>query len=1011
MPEDGAAQRLWRELRALYLAAGKPTLQRLVHLGLEQQPPVSISHSTINGWLNGRAIPTGRKNERYLTAMIAFLQSRVRPGADYQRLSAGEWPRLLQAAQRQRAAGQRAGRPRRPGISRSPGAPQSQDPAQRPGGWQPLSGTAAFAPPAVAAAPARAPLVGRDTELAQLDASLRALATGLGGTVLVEGEPGIGKSALVQGALDKAADLGCQVFWGTGSELDEALPLQPLLDALRVREPSVNPRRETIAGYLRGEITADRGVDVPAMLAEQLLALIAEECAAQPTVLVIDDLQWADQASIRLLARLAGSVRLLPLLLVVMMRQVPRRDDLLALRRAVGDAVSLSLTGLTASEVTELVRSLAGGEPDTGLRELADDAGGNPLYLTELVAALARSATLAVTDGVAALVAGPTPRSLTAAIVDRLGFISEAAREVLRSASLLGPEFSVTDLAIVLDRNVADLAAVLAETRAAGLLTESGNRLRFQHPLIHAALYTELSAPVRAAWHREAGRALATAGAPVDRVARQLLGAAGETEAAEPERAGEPMDAWMLSWLAGASETLVAQAPQVAVTLLTRAVTSIPVDSAGRGRLVSHLADSLYRTSQWTAAAELAIRELARATDPDVLVGLHWTLAQSRILTGASTESLAALSRALDAPGLTARHRARLLVLTARTHSRAGQLEVAIRVAEAALDMAEKAGDVWATGWALHATAVSAASQGRAADALRSYDQALAATSDDFSLTDLRLLLQLNKAVTLGNLDRFDEALATARQAGQLADRDGSMLRRVQAHCLLSQALFETGLWDDALAETAEVPLLMKEPAIACSDLGIGALISLYRGDQGAARDRLRAVTQIAGPGQLIPQFLLARSLDQELAGDLPAALSILTGCLDGGTEEAGPAQEIVPDAVRLAVLIGDRGTARTLAAQSADFAAIGTPTAQGNALYCQGLLDDAAALLLAAADRYHEAGRPLQRAKALDAAALANDRVGAHEQSRAAAASAAKIYDTLGITQPPSRPGSSPPG
>jgi predicted ATPase len=377
------------------------------------------------------------------------------------------------------------------------------------------------------------------------------------------------------------------------------------------------------------------------MLAEQLLALIAEECAARPTVLVIDDLQWADLASIRLLARLAGSARQLPLLLVLMMRQVPRRDDVLALRRAASDAIRLSLTGLAGTAVTELIGSLAGGVPDAGLRELADDAGGNPLYLTELFAALARSSALTVRDGVAALVAGPAPRSLSAVITDRLGFISREAHEVLRSATLLGPEFNVTDLAILLDRRVAELSAVLWETCVAGLLAESGERLRFRHPLIHAALYAELPAPVRAAWHREAARALAAAGAPVDRVARQLLGAAGETAGTPPADAAEPMDAWMLSWLDGAAEVLVAQAPQVAARLLAQAVASMPADSAGRGRLVSHLADSLYRTGQWTAAMELATRELPRAADLDVLTGLHWTLAQGRLATGLTAESLA----------------------------------------------------------------------------------------------------------------------------------------------------------------------------------------------------------------------------------------------------------------------------------------------------------------------------------------------------------------------------------
>ena len=125
-------------------------------------------------------------------------------------------------------------------------------------------------------------LVGRDSETAMLARLMREVAGGRGSSVLIEGEPGIGKSALVRAALADAADAGCQVFWGAGDELGQALPLLPLLEGLRVREPSANPRRNTIVRLLRGEVTADRGTDVSAALAEQLLALVAEQCAARP---------------------------------------------------------------------------------------------------------------------------------------------------------------------------------------------------------------------------------------------------------------------------------------------------------------------------------------------------------------------------------------------------------------------------------------------------------------------------------------------------------------------------------------------------------------------------------------------------------------------------------------------------------------------------------------------------------------------------------------------------------
>ena len=181
-------------------------------------------------------------------------------------------------------------------------------------------------------------LVGRDNELALLAGLIKDVSRGRGGSLLIEGEPGIGKSALVQAAVAQAPQAGCQVFWGAGDELGQELPLLPFLDGLRVREPSANPRRDTIVRLLRGEVGADRGADVPAVLAEQLLALVTEQCAVRPVILVIDDLQWADQASVTLWGRLARSARRVPLLLVGMMRPVPQRDDLLALRRGADDS-------------------------------------------------------------------------------------------------------------------------------------------------------------------------------------------------------------------------------------------------------------------------------------------------------------------------------------------------------------------------------------------------------------------------------------------------------------------------------------------------------------------------------------------------------------------------------------------------------------------------------------------------------------------------------------------------
>src|SRR6202046_5718871 len=166
-------------------------------------------------------------------------------------------------------------------------------------------------------------LAGRANESALLDGLFRDLARGSGNAVLIEGEPGIGKTSLVRSALATAAQAaqhgqqaGCQEFWGAGDELGQELPLLPFLDALRVRGASANARRTTIAGLLRGEVATDRGADVPAMLAEQLLALTIDETNARAAVLGIDDLHWADPASVKLWGRLARTARQVPLLLI-----------------------------------------------------------------------------------------------------------------------------------------------------------------------------------------------------------------------------------------------------------------------------------------------------------------------------------------------------------------------------------------------------------------------------------------------------------------------------------------------------------------------------------------------------------------------------------------------------------------------------------------------------------------------------------------------------------------------
>ena len=838
------------------------------------------------------------------------------------------------------------------------------------------------------------PMLGRDRELSRLVGWVTEVVDGRGRAALVEGEPGIGKSALVRSACAIANEFGCQVFWGAGDELGQELPLLPLTYGLQVREIPLDPRRATIAGLLRGELAPGKGADLSAAATEQLLALIDELCAAGPTVLVIDDLQWADEATVAVWRRLARSVRQLPLLLVGVMRPVPRRDCLLALRAAVDPAERIRLGRLPDAAVADLVATLAGAKPAEGLLRLADGAAGNPLYVTELVDALARGDCLAVNDaGVAELIGGPTPTSLSEAIADRLGFLPRSVREVLRAAALLGVDFSVSDLTIVSGKGMTELLPALEEARAAGVLAESGRNLAFRHPLIRASMYEQMPAAVRAAWHRDAARALIRAGAPVDRVARQLLPAVcGPGADTAPTDA---VDEWVLQWLLDAAPLLTGQAPRAAIELLRRASVDPPGGAHQHDLLACRLAEALYRVGAMAEAEQVTTRALDHATDADLLVDLHWTLAQCRVIAGRSQESLDALAQALAGAGLGPRHRARLLVLTGRLHRDVGDVETAGRVAAAALAAGTEIHDDWTVGWALHVLTLVAMMRGEVTEALPLLDRALAVARRDPALTDLRLLLLINQAVTLGDLDRYEEAFAAAREVRQLADRTGSVVRLTQAHSALGQLLLDTGQWDDALVEVDVLPGDLKDPSVACCDHGVAAIICFHRGAAATARRHLAA----AGPEaeriehRVVGTYALARSLDLEQTGAMADALGVLAAALDIDAD----VEELLVDAVRLAVETGDGALASATTARVEALAAATTiPHRSASALFCRGLLDSDPTRLLRAAECNQEAGRPLPQAQALEAAAVAFAAAGERSSAQAAYSRALDVYAWL---------------
>ena len=334
-------------------------------------------------------------------------------------------------------------------------------------------------------------LFGRDAELALLRGLVDGVRAGAGAAVLVEGEQGVGKSALLRAGLSGAEQAGCLVWWGVADQVDRMFPLQLVMGCVSAEDPAL------MHAYLASSEGA-LAVDPVSARMERLLAIVDRMCAKSPVILVAENLQWADEASVTVWRRLSRAASQMPLLLAGSARPGSGRDDLGRLRRGLvshGGTV-LTLGALSEDDIAGLVRDVVGGLPGPRLASVLRRAGGNPLYARELADALAREGRLRVSGTVAELADSPSmievPPSLAAVLQERLRGLPGDVENVLRRAALLGLEFSVFDLEILTGRTAGELMGVVQAGVAAGVLTEAALQLSFRHALVRQLLYEEV---------------------------------------------------------------------------------------------------------------------------------------------------------------------------------------------------------------------------------------------------------------------------------------------------------------------------------------------------------------------------------------------------------------------------------------------------------------------------------------------------------------------------------------
>ena len=516
-------------------------------------------------------------------------------------------------------------------------------------------------------------LVGRDQEVATIERLLDSDEPGLQALV-IEGEPGIGKTTLWETLLDADAhDL--PVLWCRPVEAETKLAFASLADLLApVVEESLptlpEPQRVSLEIALLRAAPPGVALDRRAV-GTAVCSLLRASAADAPLVVAVDDVQWLDRASASALAFALRRLSDSQIRLVVARRSDRRAEpDALGLERILpGRVQTVRLGPLSLSGLYHVISAQLGQVfPRSTLRRIAETSAGNPLFAVELARALA-------TTGVR-LGAGeplPVPETLSALMEDRIDRIGAGHRDVLLAAAALAdptPELIASALG-------EETGEALEAAERTGVVELRGGLVRFTHPLLASTVYASAAPQRRRALHG----LLAVAVTEREEQARHLALAAVSPDEAVAER----LDV-------AAHDANSRGAPEVAAELAELACRLTPAERAdGRRRRSSELAEFAFSAGDTGRARELAEEVLEPGASGALRAGALELQARILHVAGTSAEAVECCRRALEEEGTDPQLRARIHATLALVSW--NDFELAQRHAQIALELLEEVAD------------------------------------------------------------------------------------------------------------------------------------------------------------------------------------------------------------------------------------------------------------------------------------------------------------------------------